>query len=47
MNLEVFRGLMQSNQSVNDTVTNFIGKLDSTKQETVRFLSLKQAFNFD
>lgn len=31
MNLEVFRQIMQTNQNVNDTVSNFVGKLDTTK----------------
>ena len=31
---------------VNDTVKNFVGKLDTTKQETVKMEALKSSFNF-
>ena len=47
LNLEVFRQIMEKNQSVNDTVKNFVGKLDTTKQETIKFEALKASFNFD
>lgn len=46
INLEVFRRIMQQNQSVNDTVQNFVGKVDTTKQETVKLEALKSSFGF-
>jgi len=44
MDLEVFRDLIRSNNSINETVNGFVGKVDIVKQEVQKINAAKYTF---
>jgi hypothetical protein len=44
MNLEVFRDIMRSNNTINETVAGFVTKVDVVKQEVQKINAAKYTF---
>ena len=44
LNLEVFKKIVASNNDVNETVDNFVGKVDGVKKEVQKIIASRYSF---